>query len=528
MTRKGNRAAILAAAGAPAGLAILAGAALAEPVTLRSFDGSTQLTGELVEFDGSTYTIETTIGTIDVSAMRVVCEGEACPEDPMFGAEFGIVGSNAVGAALMPALIEAYAYSLEGEITRELGATANESTLRIASIDGREMAAIALRADNSTSAFPALADTSAAIGMSSRRARDGDMALLSAAGVPDLRDPTTEQVVALDGLVAIVHPSNGIRAIALEDLAAVFGGEITNWSELGGPDAPITIHAAADDTGTFETFRTLVLDEWGYDQLAPGAARYASNLQLSDAVASDPTGIGFTGIAFERGARALPIAQECGLMAPPTEFAVKTEEYPLSRRLYIYRRPGPMIAHAERLFEFALSDDAQAVIEDAGYISADVSAIGMDEQGARLVHALTGEDEFSLPLMREMLNEIGDAKRLSLTFRFEPGSSQLDAKSLSDLRRFSELLAAGEFAGKEIMLVGFTDSIGAFDVNRGLALRRAQAVQALLAEIAGPDALESQEVTALGYGELTPVGCNTTFSGRIANRRVEVWVRDPS
>lgn len=516
---------------AGAAAAALIGAAVsaaAEPITLKSLDGATQLRGELVGFDGSSYTIETAIGTIQVSAIRVVCEGAACPEDPMFGAAFGIAGSNTIGDALMPALIEAYAYSLDGQLTREIGAAANESTLRIASLDGREMAAIALSAHGSSTAFPALADETALIGMSSRRARDGDVAILTGLGLPDIRDPATEQVVALDGLIVIVHPDNPLRAISMEDLARVFGGEVTNWSEIGGPDLPVRLVAPREETGSFDTFRTLVLDEWGYD-LAAGVEFFDSNADLSDAVASDAGAIGITGIAFERGARALALAQECGLLSAPTEFAVKTEEYPLSRRLYMYRRPGPMVAHAERLYEFILSDAAQPVIEDAGYVSAGVSAVGMEAQGLRLAFALTGEEEFSLPLMREMLGEIGNAQRLSLTFRFEPGSSALDAKSIADLGRLADMIARGELAGKEVLLVGFTDSVGAFDLNRGLAVRRAQTVQDLLvAEIGGAEALGGQALVPLGYGELTPVGCNSSFTGRIANRRVEVWIRDPA
>ena len=110
--------------------------------------------------------------------------------------------------------------------------------------------------------------------------------------------------------------------------------------------------------------------------------------------------------------------------------------------------------------------------------------------------------------------------------RRRPAGVAALAALLADVKRLSEMIARGEFAGREVLLVGFTDSIGQFDLNRGLAVRRAQGVLDEIALAAGPAALATTRVTVQGFGELTPVGCNETFQGRFANRRVEVWVRD--
>jgi len=76
------------------------------------------------------------------------------------------------------------------------------------------------------------------------------------------------------------------------------------------------------------------------------------------------------------------------------------------------------------------------------------------------------------------------------------------------------------------MLVGFTDSVGQFELNRGLSARRAQVVVTTLRAFAPPEDFANAQITVLGYGELAPVGCNTTLKGRSSNRRVEVWLRD--
>ncbi|MEM1383040.1 MAG: phosphate ABC transporter substrate-binding/OmpA family protein [Pseudomonadota bacterium] len=516
-------------AAATAALVCWAGSAQAQSedrtVTLKSFDGFTQLRGELVDFDGSSYRIATPVGMIEVDALLVDCEGPPCPEDLLFGAEFAISGSNTIGVELMPALIQGYADSLDARLVREISTQANESVLRLIHPNGRELAAVTVDSGGAGNSFPRLASRDAAIAMSSRRIRDQEVDGLLSAGFGDPRDSANEHVVALDGLIAIVHQANDMRSISVEELALIFAGEVTNWSELGGPNRPINVYARERQSGTFDSFDSLVLRPFGA-QLTARAQQVASNSDLSDQVASDPDGIGFTGLAFARAAKVLAIRQECGITSRPTPFAMKTEEYPLARRLYLYDLAEGSPAHARQLVRYASSGAAQGIIEDAGFISDSIETQSLEEQGARLIYGLTGEDEFSLSLMREMLNELRDAERLSVTFRFTPGSSALETRSEREALALAEGLINGQFEGKEVLLVGFTDSIGEFTLNRGLARRRAQGVFDLMVGSVAPGALDDVPVRVLGYGELTPVGCNSSFQGRLANRRVEVWLRD--
>jgi phosphate transport system substrate-binding protein len=409
-------------------------------------------------------------------------------------------------------------------VVSEVGQSALDSKLKIVAGNGQEMAAIDIKSEGSSASYAALAQGSAAIGMSSRRARDRDIAVLRQAGVPDLRDTDNEHVIALDGLIAITHPSNPVKAISVEELAQVFSGRITNWADLGGPRGPINVYAPSDQTGTFQTFGSLVLAPSGA-LITQGARRFDRHSELSDSVANDPAGIGVTGIAFRRAAKALPIRQSCGILSYPTTFAMKTEEYPLSRRLYLYTRPDGTPAHAKQLVEFALSDLAQPLIAEAGLVNQSVESQSLDAQGARLVYAMTTEDEFSPNLMRQMLLELRDADRLSITFRFTPGASTLTPKSQIDIGKLAQDISSGFYAGREVMLVGFTDSVGQFALNQGLAARRAGVVETELLGLIAPGALNETSISSIGYGELTPVGCNNTLQGRTANRRVEVWIR---
>jgi len=496
------------------------GAARAEPqVTLTSLDGTTEVHGELLGFDGATYTVRTSLGTIGVPAAQVTCAGAGCPVEEVLDEQFAVEGSNTIGDGLMPVLIEGYADSLGARMVSQIGAAENERVFRLTNASDQELVAISLAAHGSATAFPALAQGAAAIGLSSRRMTGPE------AGLPNLAGTAQEHILALDGAIVIVHPDNPVRALTLDQIAALFAGRIDNWSQLGGPDEPVRLYVRDDNSGTLETFNALVMRPRRL-QIAEAAERLEDSADLSDLVSIDPGGIGFTGFAFARAAKVLAIRQQCGLVSFPTSFTLKTEEYPLAHRLYAYSASAGMPHHATRLLDFALSDAAQPLIAEAGFADRGIERQGIEVQGARLAHSLTTPEEFSLPLFKEMLGELADAERLSLTFRFTPGSSTLEVRSESEARRFARLLAAGEFARKEVLLVGFADSVGDFNGNRSLAERRAQSVLDTLNAAAGGRGLGDVPILVQSYGELTPVGCNETAEGRNLNRRVEVWVRD--
>jgi phosphate transport system substrate-binding protein len=110
------------------------------------------------------------------------------------------------------------------------------------------------------------------------------------------------------------------------------------------------------------------------------------------------------------------------------------------------------------------------------------------------------------------------ADRLSVNFRFNTGSNQLDNRALSDLDRMTEFLLQNSTDPKKLILVGFTDDVGDPASNLVLSKQRANAVA---------DALRSRGVIpgrVTGFGSENPVASNSTPDGRERNRRVEVWV----
>jgi phosphate transport system substrate-binding protein len=122
-----------------------------------------------------------------------------------------------------------------------------------------------------------------------------------------------------------------------------------------------------------------------------------------------------------------------------------------------------------------------------------------------------------------MLAKMVDYDRLSTTFRFRTGSSALDERGRVDMERLATYLSSLD-PGSEVLFVGFTDDVGAFDSNRGLSENRANQAMAEFNNYVGGD-LGTLKLASTGYGEIAPSGCNVSEEGRRINRRVEVWVK---
>lgn len=408
-------------------------------------------------------------------------------------------GSNTIGASLGPALVEGMlqAHGWQ-QIVREPAERANEQRISAVDPSGRRMA-VELAAHGSTTGFNALQQGQADIAASSRSISDTELVALQSLG--DLKSPEGEHVIAIDGVAVIVHPQNPVRQLSTAQLAQLFAGETTDWQALGGT-GPVHLYARDRQSGTWETFRDLVLAPRD-KPLAASAQRYESSEQLSDAVSQDPHGIGFIGLPYVRKARALAIADGDGRAMAPTASLIATEDYPLSRRLYLYTPTERAAPWASELARFAESDQGQAIVAAQGFVAQTVQA--MDVQPAAL-----------LPPQYQALAR--QAQRLSINFRFAEGSANLDNKARTDLGRVLEYLTRHGKQFRQVSLVGFGDAKD--DPARALLLSklRAMAVRRELAR----GGMVFRDI--LGLGALLPVATNDLDEGRIKNRRVEVWV----
>jgi phosphate transport system substrate-binding protein len=446
---------------------------------------------------------------------RVVADAGAGAAPPG-GARLRFAGSNTIGERLVPDLAEAWSRQAGGkDAAWQPGASEVERMLVVEQPGPGMPAEVDVKAHGSTTSFVALDEGVADIGMASRRIKDEEINRLRRLD-PSLPDETSEHVLALDGLAVIVHPGNPVAALTPTQIADLFEGKISNWSAVGGPDEAVNVYRRDDKSGTYDTFQSLVMQK---RSIRGDATAFESSEALADAVADDPGGIGFIGLAYVRDAKALGI-RECSMIYDPTLFSVKTEEYPLFRRLYLYTPAALRTEQVQSFVRFALSDDAHPIVNDAGFVNLEVSP-GDDPLVARTAlsraRAAIAEQQ-DAEVMRAFAGATDGATRLSATFRFETGSSKLDSRAQRDIGRLATAVQALRIDAKRLALFGFADTNGDYQSNLRLSDARAQAVAAALRS-AGVDV-----GLVKGFGEEAPVACNEG-AGLARNRHVEVWLR---
>ncbi|OPZ17514.1 MAG: Phosphate-binding protein PstS 1 precursor [candidate division BRC1 bacterium ADurb.BinA364] len=169
-------------------------------------------------------------------------------------------------------------------------------------------------------------------------------------------------VVAMDGLPVLVHPSNPIDGLTKDQVKAIFQGKIANWKEVGGPDVKIVKISRDSNSGTYETFHTIVMNE---EDLAAEVEYVGSNGAIRERVQSTPAAIGYAGLAFvDDTVKALAID---GIM--PNVETVSLGTYPISRPLYLFTNGYPKLGSA--LFQFVtlhLRPKGQEIVEAVGFV----------------------------------------------------------------------------------------------------------------------------------------------------------------
>lgn len=195
----------------------------------------------------------------------------------------------------------------------------------------------------------AVAEGRCDIGLASRNLKDDEKANLN------------ETVVAIDGIAVIVNNQNTIDDLTIEQIAGIYKGEITNWKELGGADAPIVLIGREAASGTRDGFESIT----GTEDLCKYSQELTSTGDVVQTVSSNPNAIGYASLASV-GDTVKAVKVEG---VTPTTDTIQNGEYKIQRNfVFVTRKDDKLSESAQNFFDFAANGQADDLIVKAGAV----------------------------------------------------------------------------------------------------------------------------------------------------------------
>ncbi len=181
----------------------------------------------------------------------------------------------------------------------------------------------------------------------------------------------TEFVVARDAIAVVVHPSNPVARLSLQQLSDIYTGKITNWKQVGGEDRPIVLLSRESNSGTYVYFLENVIrlgDSKSMLLFSPETLLMPSSEGISTEIRQNPNAIGYDGLGYVTpDQKVLAVARNsAGPFVKPSVETVNAGSYPISRPLYMYTPKEPD-GQVKAYLDWVLHD-GQAIVQELGFV----------------------------------------------------------------------------------------------------------------------------------------------------------------
>lgn len=214
---------------------------------------------------------------------------------------------------------------------------------------------ISVQGGGSGVGIASLLDGTTDIADASRKIKSKEIDKAKAAGINPY-----ENIIAMDGIAVVVHPSNAIKNLSKDQIKAIYTGSISDWSKLGVKGGKIVVITRDSSSGTFETFENLALNK---EKVRADALTTASNQAVAQTVAQTPGAIGYVGIGYLSG----KIKDVTVDGSKCTKENIVKGKYPLSRPLFMYTNGKPA-GNAKKFLDFVFSERGQKIVEEEGFV----------------------------------------------------------------------------------------------------------------------------------------------------------------
>jgi phosphate transport system substrate-binding protein len=207
-----------------------------------------------------------------------------------------------------------------------------------------------VQAGGSTAGIQACLNGTVSIGMSSRNLKAEEMVL-------------KETIICYDGIVLIVHPSNPINGLSLDQARDIFSGRVRNWGAVGGPNRKIDAITREEGSGTRGSFEELVMRK---DEINDAIMVQDSNGSVKAVIATDPHAIGYISMGLVDN-KVKALAME-GVV--PDIKAIRAKKYRIVRP-FIFVTKGELRGNAKKFVDFVLAKDGQNILRKEGLVGVD-------------------------------------------------------------------------------------------------------------------------------------------------------------
>lgn len=168
---------------------------------------------------------------------------------------------------------------------------------------------------------------------------------------------------AKDGLSVYLNKANPVASLTIKQIGQIFSGKITNWKEVGGPDASIKLYGRESSSGTFGFFKDNVVKT----DFSPSCQTLPGTAAIVNAVKKDKYSIGYGGAAYAEGVKDCAVKKDDKSPAVlPTAATIKNHTYPITRYLYMYLKSKPT-GEIKAFVDWILSSEGQRLVVETGY-----------------------------------------------------------------------------------------------------------------------------------------------------------------
>lgn len=494
---------------------VLAQSGLAQEVELRSLDGLIRLKGEIVGYDGDKVQINSSLGVVEVPSRRMLCLTEGCPDDVAWAVtekDVTVAIERSEYITMLDQLVQAYADRLGGRLlpsdqfafSIEAENEVTKLNVDLAGANAIDQSDVAIRSYTADVEVEARFDNAIAWANDIQPAR---------------------QVLALGALSVIVAPNVGIDAISLEDLARIYAGEISNWSELGGSDARIIPLKREPDSQAIRDFEELIMKPVALE-IEPTVLTVGSDEQLVATINQFPGSVAVVDWSSAQSASSVALRGQCGETIEPSEFAIKSGDYPLLRAVVANSRGEIDFDMVPAVFDMAATSSWLSAPNWARFVDQTVT-VGTPEKKSERLDKLISADfsDDDQEVARQFAETMFGSDRLSITFQDDFVTASIAGWNRVGLARLAMILQSGTYDNSEILFVGMSvREENPVAASRASALEVMDAFKTIAPQFASENG-QGIELNSVGFGNIAPVSCHDGPFSSASGNRIEIWVR---